>query len=194
MVLTVRTSDGGLLGLVPVQNDTKPEHFLLALESLAGPQKRSCVQWLVVDNVFGALYAELLPSYPCLRGVVLDTCHRPVKYEPVASNHRSAGSSMLRRLVRSSTSPSQAATKLICAVLKMVDKVVSQARQNPCHLCGNEALHVELRGAFRQVYEVSAPTFQLKLDLFTLSKQTDFDAALMMPNLRQMKQGFLSKG
>ena len=35
---------------------------------------------------------------------------------------------------------------------------------------------------FRQVYEVAAPTFQLKLDLFTWSKQTAFDAALRMPN------------
>ena len=32
--------------------------------------------------------------------------------------------------------------------------------------CGNEALHGELRGVLRQVYNLSLPTFRVKLDLF----------------------------
>ena len=37
-------------------------------------------------------------SFPSLRGVPLDTCHLPMEYEAVASNHGSAGSRMLGRL------------------------------------------------------------------------------------------------
>ena len=36
--------------------------------------------------------------------------------------------------------------------------------------CGNEALHAELRGVYRQAYNVLVPTSRLKLDLFKLSK------------------------
>ena len=55
--------------------------------------------------------------------------------------------------------------------------------------CGNEALHSELRSVFRQAYNVSVPTFQLKLDLFKLSKQVSFDGARHISLLRQMNQG-----
>ena len=55
--------------------------------------------------------------------------------------------------------------------------------------CGNEALHAELRGVFRQAYSVSVSTFRLKLDLFKLSKQVSFDGARRIPLLRQMNQG-----
>ena len=33
--------------------------------------------------------------------------------------------------------------------------------------CGNEALHAELRDVFRQVYNVSLPTFRVKLNVFS---------------------------
>ena len=52
-----------------------------------------------MDNASPALHAALLWSFPSLRGVVLDTCHLPVKYDSAASHHGSAGSRMLRRLV-----------------------------------------------------------------------------------------------
>ena len=55
--------------------------------------------------------------------------------------------------------------------------------------CGNEALHAELRVVFRQVYNVSLPTFRLKLDVFHLAKLVSFDAARRIPMLRQMSQG-----
>ena len=55
--------------------------------------------------------------------------------------------------------------------------------------CGNEALHAELRSVFRQAYNVSVPTFQLKHDLFKLSKQVSFDGARHISLLRQMNQG-----
>ena len=55
--------------------------------------------------------------------------------------------------------------------------------------CGNEALHAELRGIFRQAHNVTTPTFMLKLDLFKLSKQVSFDGARRIPMLRQMNQG-----
>ena len=55
--------------------------------------------------------------------------------------------------------------------------------------CGNEALHAELRGVFRQVYNVSLPTFRVKLDIFHLAKLVSFDAARRIPMLRQMDQG-----
>ena len=43
--------------------------------------------------------------------------------------------------------------------------------------CGNEALHAELRSVFRQAYNVSMPTFRLKLELFKLHKHVSFDGA-----------------
>ena len=46
--------------------------------------------------------------------------------------------------------------------------------------CGNEALHA---------YDVSLPTFRLKLDLVMLSKLTSFDAARRIPMLRQINHG-----
>ena len=57
------------------------------------------VRWVVVDNASRALHAALLWSFPSLRGVALDTCHPPMKYEAAASHHGSAGSRILRRLV-----------------------------------------------------------------------------------------------
>ena len=60
--------------------------------------------------------------------------------------------------------------------------------------CGNESLHAECRGVFRQVYKVSAATSQLKLDLFKLFKQTAFDAARRIPNLLQLKQRLQTGG
>ena len=50
---------------------------------------------------------------------------------------------------------------------------------------GKEALHAELGGVFRQAYNVSVPTFRLKLDLFKHSKQASFDGARRIPLLRQ---------
>ena len=44
-------------------------------------------------------------------------------------------------------------------------------------------------GVFRQVYNVSLPTFRVKLDLFHLAKLVSFDAARSIPMLRQMSQG-----
>ena len=56
--------------------------------------------------------------------------------------------------------------------------------------CGNEALHAEPRGVFRQVYNVSLPTFRVKLvDVFHLAKLVSFDAARRIPMLCQMSQG-----
>ena len=55
--------------------------------------------------------------------------------------------------------------------------------------CGDEALHAKLQGVFRQAYNVSVPTFRLKLDLLKLSKQVSFDGARRIPMLRQTNQG-----
>ena len=55
--------------------------------------------------------------------------------------------------------------------------------------CGNEALHAELRGVSRQVYNVSLPTFRVKLDLFHLAKLISYDATRRIPMLRQLSQG-----
>ena len=51
--------------------------------------------------------------------------------------------------------------------------------------CGNEALHAELRGVFREAYNVSGPTFRLKLELFKISKQVSFDGVRRIPLLRR---------
>ena len=55
--------------------------------------------------------------------------------------------------------------------------------------CSNEPLHADLRGVFRQVYNVSLPTFRVKLDIFHLSKLKSFVVARRTPMLRQMSQG-----
>ena len=52
-----------------------------------------------------------------------------------------------------------------------------------------EALHAELRGVFRQVYNVSLLTFRVKLGIFDLAKLISFEAARRIPIVRQMSQG-----
>ena len=74
-------------------------HVVSALENAVLPDDRVRVRWAVVDNASPALHAALSCSLPSLRGVALDTCHLPMKYEAVGSHHGSAGSRTLRRLV-----------------------------------------------------------------------------------------------
>ena len=57
------------------------------------------VRWLVVDNASAAICSAVLHCFPALYGIALDTCHLPMKYEAVASNRKSPGSQVLRRLV-----------------------------------------------------------------------------------------------
>ena len=68
-VLTTRTLQGAVLDLAVVPSDSKTHVVVSALP------------W----------------SFPSLRGVALDTCHLPMEYEAVASNHGSAGSRLRRR-------------------------------------------------------------------------------------------------
>ena len=96
-VLTICTLEGGLLNLAVVPNDSRPCHVVAALESAIRPDQRCGVRWLVVATA--ALRSAVLNSFPRLQGIALDTCHRPIKYESVASNRKSPGSQMLRRLV-----------------------------------------------------------------------------------------------
>ena len=98
-VLTIRTLEGGLLNLAVVPNDSRPCHVVAALESAIRPDQRCGVRWLVVDNATAALRSAVLNSFLRLQGIALDTCHLPIKYESVASNRKSPGSQMLRRLV-----------------------------------------------------------------------------------------------
>ena len=87
-VLTTRTLQGAVLELAVVSSDSKPHVVVPALENAVLSDDRVGVPWVVVDNVFRSL-----------RGVPLDTCHLPMKYEAVASHDGSAGSRMLRRLI-----------------------------------------------------------------------------------------------
>ena len=86
---------GCYLAVVP--SDCKPHVVVSALENAVLPDERVRVHWVVVDNAPPALHAALSCSFPSLRGVALDTCHLPMKYEAVASPH--VCSRMLRRLV-----------------------------------------------------------------------------------------------
>ena len=98
-VLTARTLQGAVLDFAVVPSDSKPHVVVSALENAALPDDRVGVHWAVVDNASPALHGALSWSFPSLRGVALDTCHLPMKYEAVASHHGSAGSRMIRRLV-----------------------------------------------------------------------------------------------
>ena len=104
-VLTTRTLQGAVLDLAVVPSDSKPHVVVSALENAVLPDDRVGVQWVVVDNASPALYAALW-SFPSLRGVALDTCHLPMKYEAVASHQvqRAPGCSV--SLSASSTCPS----------------------------------------------------------------------------------------
>ena len=82
-----------------VPSASKPHVVVSALENAVFRDDRVGVHWVVVDNASPALHAALSWSFPPLRGVALDTCHLPMKYEAVASYHGSVGSRMLRRLV-----------------------------------------------------------------------------------------------
>ena len=77
-------------------SDCKPRVVVSALENAVFPDDRVGLHWVVVDNASPALHAALSWSFPSLRGVALDTCHLPMKFEAVASHHGSAGSRMLR--------------------------------------------------------------------------------------------------
>ena len=59
----------------------------------------------------------------------------------------------------------------------------------PVGTTSNEALHAQLRSAFRQVYDIHAPVMQLRLHTFTLLKQVAFEAELRVPGLRQRREG-----
>ena len=52
--------------------------------------------------------------------------------------------------------------------------------------CGNEVLHAETRGAFRQVYRIQRTGLEQKLSLSVFGKQIGHDAALRSPSLPQM--------
>ena len=104
-VLTTRTLQGAVLDLAVVPSISKPHVVVSALENAALPDGPVGVHWVVVDNASLALHAAVSWSFESLRGVALDTCHLPMKYEAVAQHHGSAGSRMLRRSARS-TCPS----------------------------------------------------------------------------------------
>ena len=65
-----------LLGLVRVENVSGPEQVF------------TTKGW---DTAPAALYGKLLPSFPALRGIALDTCHFAMTYEDLASQRRSPG-------------------------------------------------------------------------------------------------------
>ena len=71
-VLTARTSDGGLMGLVRVQNGSRPEHVL------------SCNggSWTLLPVLSFVLNHCL--QFIAFVGFALDTSHLPMKYESVA--------------------------------------------------------------------------------------------------------------
>ena len=52
----------------------------------------------------------------------------------------------------------------------------------------NEALHNQLRNAFRQVYKVHEPVLLMKLAVFVFSKQVAWDAGRRIPSLRQLEE------
>ena len=96
-VLTARTLQGAVLDFAVVPSDSKPHVVVSALENAVLPDDVVGVHWAVVDNASPALHAALSWSFPSLRGIALDTCHLPLKYEAVASHQGSAGSRMLRQ-------------------------------------------------------------------------------------------------
>ena len=98
-VLTTHALKGAV-----VPSASKPHVVVSALENAVFRDDRVGVHWVVVDNASPALHAALSWSFPPLRGVALDTCHLPMKYEAVASYHGSVGSRM--GLSASSTCPS----------------------------------------------------------------------------------------
>ena len=95
-LLTTRTLQGAVLDLAVVPSDRKPRVVVSALENAVLPDGRAGVHWATTHR---RRCTTLLCSFPSLRGVALDTCHLPMKYEAVASHHGSAGSRMLRGLV-----------------------------------------------------------------------------------------------
>ena len=61
----------------------------------------------------------------------------------------------------------------------------------PVGTTSNEALHVELRAAFRHVYDMHGPVMRLKLNCFVLSKQVVLEGALRAAGLRQRRPDHL---
>ena len=144
-VLTIRTL--GLLGFAVVPDDSKPCHVVTALEGAIRDVQRSGVHWLVVDNSSAALRSAARRSFLGLRRVSLDTCHLPMKYEAVASNHKSPGSQMRRRLVSKFNvdlprgSPTDLCTPFNGDVTRQMDE---REQSLYTHLCKSSLPRVEM--------------------------------------------------
>ena len=74
------------MDLAVIPSDSKPHVVVSVLENAVLPDDRVGVYWVLVDNASPALHAALSWLFPSLRGVALDTCHLPMKYEAVAAS------------------------------------------------------------------------------------------------------------
>ena len=134
---------------------------MTALEGAIRDVQRSSVHWLVVDNASAALCSAARRSFLGLRGVALDTCHLPMKYEAVASNHKSPGSQMLRRLVSKFNvelpqgSPPDLCTPFNGDVTRQMDE---REQSLHTHLCKSSLPRVEMDQVFADVRSARAWT------------------------------------
>ena len=112
--------------------------------------------------------------------------------DEVKNNHSRKGKSRLRLLMAAATFPRYQWYLNNARIRSALTG--QQAALLGTGTCGNEVMHAELRGIFRQAYNVSLPTFRLKLDLFKLSKQVALYGARRIPMLRQMNQGRAVEG
>ena len=99
VVYSVCTALGGTLGLQP-QPCESAEDVTRALCEVVQPEDGHRLRWLVVDNASVALATTVRRSFPCLQGLAMDTVHLAMKYESVHGRKRTAGSSLLRRMLR----------------------------------------------------------------------------------------------
>ena len=99
VVYSVCTALGGTLGLQP-QPGESAEDVTRALCEVVRPEDGHRLRWLVVDNASVALATTVRGSFPCLQGLAMDTVHLAMKYESVHGRKRTAGSSLLRRMLR----------------------------------------------------------------------------------------------
>ena len=99
VIYSVCTSLGGTLGLETVQSE-KGADVNHALCRVVHPHDRHHVRWILVDNPSASLLRLLRVEFPNLTVLAMDTVHLAMKYESTRGGKRTAGSRLLRRLLR----------------------------------------------------------------------------------------------
>ncbi len=102
-LLTVRGRTGCVLSLEPLTSEGSPE-VSMALQTSLPAEARPQVKYIACDNPTPVLWHHLVDVFPNLHIMSLDPVHLAIIYEYATWRKRTAGSSLLRRVMSKLTS------------------------------------------------------------------------------------------